>query len=111
MDIKIRMTKGSWNKTKAYFDINFIGISLPFNLTIKGCRLVEGSKGLFVAPPSVKKEVDGETKYDNLVYFGDDTKDKVLNAALAEYNSDGDDHVEEKPLEDLVEAAKNDLPF
>ena len=39
------MTKGDWNKTKAYFDVTFIGMSLPFNLTIKGCRLVEGSKG------------------------------------------------------------------
>ena len=90
MDIKIRMTKGDWNKTKAYFDVIFVGMSLPFNLTVKGCRLVEGSKGLFVAPPSVKKEVDGETKYDNLVFFGDDTKDKVQKAALDEYNGVAD---------------------
>ena len=53
MDIKIRMTKGDWNKTKAYFDVMFVGMSLPFNLTIKGCRLVEGRDGLFVAPPSI----------------------------------------------------------
>ena len=110
MDIKIRMTKGAWNKTKAYFDVNFVGASLPFNLTIKGCRLVEGSKGLFVAPPSVKKEVDGETKYDNLVYFGDDTKDKVLQVALDEYNGN-QEKIEEKPIDDLVAAANDDLPF
>ena len=110
MDIKIRMTKGDWGKTKAYFDVTFIGMSLPFNLTIKGCRLVEGSKGLFVAPPSVKKEVDGETKYDNLVFFGDDTKDKVQKAALDEYNG-GQEVVEEKSTDELVAAAKDDLPF
>ena len=110
MDIKIRMTKGDWNKTKAYFDVTFVGMSLPFNLTIKGCRLVEGSKGLFVAPPSVKKEVDGETKYDNLVFFGDDTKDKVQKAALVEYNG-GQEVVEEKSTDELVAAAKDDLPF
>ena len=106
MDIKIRMTKGDWNKTKAYFDVIFVGISIPFNLTIKGCRLVEGSKGLFISPPSIKKEVDGETKYDNIVFFGDDTKDKVLKAALNEYNG-----VEEISEDELVEAAKNDIPF
>ena len=106
MDINIRMTKGDWGKTKAYFDATFVGMSLPFNLTIKGCRLVEGSKGLFVAPPSIKKEVDGETKYDNMVFFGDDTKDKVLKAALDEYNS-----VEETDPNEPVAAAKDDLPF
>ena len=110
MDIKIRMTKGDWNKTKAYFDVIFVGMSLPFNLTIKGCRLVEGSKGLFVAPPSVKKEVDGETKYDNLVFFGDDTKDKVQRAALDEYNGVAD-APKEVEADDLVSAAKDDLPF
>ena len=110
MDIKIRMTKGDWNKTKAYFDVIFVGMSLPFNLTVKGCRLVEGSKGLFVAPPSVKKEVDGETKYDNLVFFGDDTKDKVQKAALDEYNVVAD-APKEVEADELVSAAKDDLPF
>ena len=110
MEIKIRMTKGYWNKRKAYFDVTFVGMSLPFNLTIKGCRLVEGSKGLFVAPPSVKKEVDGETKYDNMVFFGDDTKDKVLKAALDEHNGVADTP-KEVEADDLVAAAKDDLPF
>ena len=110
MDIKIRMTKGDWNKTKAYFDVTFVGMSLPFNLTIKGCRLVDGSKGLFIAPPSVKKEVDGETKYDNIVFFGDDTKDKVLKAALDEYNGVAD-APKEVAEDELVAAANDDLPF
>ena len=106
MDIKIRMTKGDWNKTKAYFDVTFVGMSLPFNLTIKGCRLVEGSKGLFVSPPSVKKE----DEYQNMVFFGDDTKDKVLKAALDEYNGD-QGAVEEKSTDELIAAATDDLPF
>ena len=110
MDIKIRMTKGDWNKTKAYFDVTFVGMSLPFNLTVKGCRLVEGKDGLFVSPPSIKKEIDGETKYDNMVFFGDDTKDKVLKAALDEYNG-ASEKVEEKSINDLVKNAKDDLPF
>ena len=110
MDIKIRMTKGAWGKTRAYFDVMFIGMSLPFNLTIKGCRLVEGSKGLFVASPSITKEVDGETKYDNIIFFGDDTKDKVLKAALDEYNGVAD-APKEVESDDLVSAATDDLPF
>ena len=106
MEIKIRMTKGDWNKTKAYFDVTFVGMSLPFNLTIKGCRLVEGSKGLFVSPPSVKKE----DEYQNMVFFGDDTKDKVLKAALDEYNGVAD-APKEVEADELVSAAKDDLPF
>ena len=106
MDIKIRMTKGDWNKTKAYFDVMFVGMSLPFNLTIKGCRLVEGRDGLFVAPPSIKKDEE----YQNTVFFGDDTRDKVLKAALYEYNGTLE-VIEQKPIDDLVADAKNDLPF
>ena len=41
MDYQIKMTKGEWGKVKAYFDVTFVGISIPFNLTIKGCRLVD----------------------------------------------------------------------
>lgn len=106
MDIKIRMTKGDWNKTKAYFDVMFVGMSLPFNLTIKGCRLVEGRDGLFVAPPSIKKDEE----YQNMVFFGDDTRDKVLKAALNEYNGTLE-VIEQKPIDDLVVDAKNELPF
>ena len=106
MDIKIRMTKGDWNKTKAYFDVMFVGMSLPFNLTIKGCRLVEGRDGLFVATPSIKKDEE----YQNTVFFGDDTRDKVLKAALNEYNGTLE-VIEQKPIDDLVADAKNDLPF
>ena len=106
MDIKIRMTKGDWNKIKAYFDVTFVGMSLPFNLTVKGCRLVEGKDGLFVSPPSIKKE----DEYQNMVFFGDDTKDKVLKAALDEYHG-VNEVVEEKSTEELVAAAKDDLPF
>ena len=106
MDIKIRMTKGDWNKTKAYFDVMFVGMSLPFNLTIKGCRLVEGKDGLFVSPPSIKKDEE----YQNTVFFGDDTRDKVLKAALNEYNGTLE-VIEQKPIDDLVADAKNELPF
>ena len=106
MDIKIRMTKGDWNKTRAYFDVIFVGMSLPFNLTVKGCRLVEGKDGLFVSPPQVKKDEE----YQNIVFFGDDTREKVLKAALDEYNGVAV-VVEEKSIDELVEESKGELPF
>jgi len=106
MDIKIRMTKGDWNKTRAYFDVIFVGMSSPFNLTVKGCRLVEGKDGLFVSPPSIKKE----DEYQNIVFFGDDTREKVSKAALDEYNGVAD-VVEEKSIDELVEESKGELPF
>ena len=61
---------------------------------------------MFVSPPSIKKD----DEYKNIVWFGDEIKDQILNAALKEYNG-VNDQAEEKDLGDLVEAAKNDLPF
>ena len=114
-DIRIIMTKGEWGKIRAYFDVNFIGMSIPFNLTIKGCRLIQGTDSLFVSPPSVKKTISGdestngsETKYENIVIFGDEVKHDVLRAALAEYNGENQEKVEEKSMEGVI---KDDLPF
>ena len=109
MDIKIRMTKGDWNKTKAYFDVMFVGMSLPFNLTIKGCRLVEGENGLFVSLPSIRKEKDGEVDYQQVVYVNDDLKKLIHDSAKARYED-----ANEVRLHDNKEDAgynEKDLPF
>ena len=46
----------------------------------------------------------------NIVFFGDDTREKVLKAALDEYNGVAD-VVEEKSIDELVEESKGELPF
>ena len=58
-----RMTKGSWGKIVAFFDLKIQG------MTIKGWKLISGNDGLFVGVPSIKKE-DGT--YDNQVLVDKD---------------------------------------
>ena len=94
------MKKGSWGKTKAYFDVEIGGV------TIKGCRLVEGENGLFASMPSIKKEKDGEVNYQTMVFLSDELKVSVLNSAKARY----EDTNEVKTYDNEADAL-NDLPF
>ena len=60
------MKKGSWGKTKAYFDVEIGAI------TIKGCRLVEGQNGLFASMPTktqdaIKVTDEQKNKYQELL--------------------------------------------
>ena len=58
-----RMTKGSWGKIRAFFNVKVNGF------TIKGFKLIEGINGMFVGVPSIKKEDDS---YDNIVIIDKD---------------------------------------
>ena len=62
-----RMTKGSWGKIRAFFNVKLQGI------TIKGFKLIECINGMFVGVPSIKKEDDS---YDNIVIID---KDVIVN--------------------------------
>ena len=88
MNITIaRMKKGDYGKTKAFFDVS-VNNADGFDLTINGCRLVEGPSGLFLSAPSDRKEVDGETKYYPIVWFGESTLKKIQAQAVDEYKKD-----------------------
>lgn len=52
----------------------------PF-LTVKGCRIVQGSKGEFVSWPATKNEKTG--KYWNHVYAGEAFATHILTLAKA----------------------------
>lgn len=67
------------SKTKA-----FIEVCLDETLIIKGMRLVEGSKGLFLSFPSTKGK-DG--KYYNLIYSMDkEFTGQLEEACIKKYN-------------------------
>ena len=108
MEYKIdKMRKGNWGKIVAFFDLKFVGMTSHFDMTIKGFKLVEGVNGKFVSMPSQKGNDD---EYHDTVWTDKDTREIINKLAEKAYNSD-DKQVEEKPIEELVEAAKNDLPF
>ena len=108
MEYKIdRMKKGSWGKIVAFFDLKFVGMTSHFDMTIKGFKLVEGVNGKFVSMPSQKGD-DGE--YRDNVFADKDTRNILNNLAIKAFESEGEE-IEEKPMEELIAAAKDDLPF
>ena len=72
-----RMTKGSWGKIVAFFDIEVSGV------TVKGFKLISGIDGLFIGVPSIKKE-DGS--YENTVFIEKEKLPILTQAALMEYD-------------------------
>ena len=74
-----RMTKGTWGKIVAFFDLDCNGI------IVKGFKLIQGENGMFVGVPSVKNK-DGE--YDNTVIIPEkETSGNLLEIAQKEYES------------------------
>ena len=70
------MTKGSWGKIKAFFNVKVNGF------TIKGFKLIEGINGMFVGVPSIKKEDD---TYDNTVLIDKDVMEDLKKTANKYY--------------------------
>lgn len=71
------MTKGSWGKILAFFDVELSG------MTVKGFKLISGQDGMFVGVPSVKKE-DGS--YDNTVFVEKEKMPMLTQIATMEYD-------------------------
>ena len=96
------MKKGTWGKTKAYFDVEIGAI------TIKGCRLVEGQNGLFASMPTKTQEQDdGNVVYQNIVYLDKELLIEVLNVAKIRY----EEPIDEVKSYNSTEEASKDLPF
>jgi DNA-binding cell septation regulator SpoVG len=75
-----RMSKGEWNKVKAFFDLQ-----TEEGFTLKGFKLVEGATGMFVGFPSQQNK-DGE--YQDTIFADKTLRQKVNQAALEHYNTD-----------------------
>ncbi len=55
---EISMATGEWSKTRAYATVKFTN-----GLTVNGVKVIMGTKGLFVALPSIKRK-NKETQAD-----------------------------------------------
>ncbi|GAB4299320.1 MAG: hypothetical protein Kow0098_25680 [Ignavibacteriaceae bacterium] len=71
------LNNGKGGKTLAFFDIE-----TDDGIIIKGFRLINGSKGMFLSEPDEKGK-DG--RFHNTVALPKEMKDKLLNLALEEY--------------------------
>ena len=74
------MTKGSWGKIRAFFDLQ-----TQEGFTIKGFKLVEGINGLFVGFPSQKGNDD---EYRDTVWAERELKDTITQLAIKEYGQE-----------------------
>ena len=75
-----RMTKGSWGKIRAFFDLQ-----TEEGFTIKGFKLVEGINGIFVGFPSQKGNDD---EYRDTVWADRELKDELGQLAIKEYGQE-----------------------
>ena len=75
-----KMHKGDYGNIKAYFDL-----LTDEGITIKGFKLVDAGKGMFVGFPS-KKGSDEE--YHPTVWAEGDIKDKIEEMAKLEYSGE-----------------------
>ena len=85
-----RMTKGEWNKVRAFFDLES-----EEGFTIKGFTLVYGNDGMFVGFPSQKNN-DGE--YQDTIFADKMLRQKVNKLALDYYNDDSSNSSENVPF-------------
>jgi len=76
----IKKLDGS-GKTKAFVDVNINDAIL-----IKGFRVVDGSKGLFIGMPG-RQGSDGKW-YNNISLLDDDAKDTLTTAVLGAYENE-----------------------
>jgi len=88
-----RMSKGDWNKVKAFFDLE-----TDEGFTIKGFKVVQGNDGMFVGFPSQKNK-DGE--YQDTIFADKTLRQKVNQVAIEHYNNGGSNETK----------ADDDLPF
>lgn len=80
-NVTITRLKSSTGNLMAYADI-----TLNKSLVVKGLRLINGQKGLFVAFPSTKGKDD---KYYDIVFPIDrETREHISEAVVEEYNKD-----------------------
>jgi len=95
-----RMTKGSWGKIRAFFDVR-----TEEGLVVKGFKLVEGSNGPFVGMPSQK---DNSGNYNDTVYAEQPIREELTKLAIESY---GGDFVQAGPAAEPPPFSEDDIPF
>lgn len=68
---------------RGFFDLRYHG------LVIKGCRLMSGSNGLWIALPQKKAEKDGENQYFDQMYLTQPEGEHVRKLVLVDLQAQG----------------------
>lgn len=78
-DVRVYLFNGENSSLKA-----FASITIDDEIVIKGLRIVDGNRGLFIAFPSTYSEKDDEY-YDNVFPIKKETRDYITEQVLAAY--------------------------
>ena len=68
---------------RGFFDLRYHG------LTIKGCRLMNGTNGLWFSFPQIKAEENGETKYYDQMFLTSLEREHVRKLVLIDLEQQG----------------------
>jgi DNA-binding cell septation regulator SpoVG len=68
---------------RGFFDLRYYG------LTIKGCRLMTGNTGLWIALPQQKGERDGQVEYFDQMFLTPPEREHVRRLAVADLEAQG----------------------
>ena len=83
LDIRVYPLEEPQGNTKA-----FASVSVDDSVAIRGVRVVEGEKGLFVTMPQSKSEKDGKTDYHDVAFpINGDLRKAINKAILNEYSA------------------------
>lgn len=90
---RMNLVKDSKSKVKA-----FVSICIDDSISINDCKIVQGADDLFVTMPTRAYEKDGETKYANIVFVGnEELYDDITESVLDEYEQKSFDEEKKKP--------------
>lgn len=85
MKVKVYPIPNPQGAVKAFASVDLDG------LTINDVKIIDGKNGLFVSMPTRSYEVDGETKYSQIIYISDEELyNSICDAVLAEYDRGGE---------------------
>ncbi len=90
---------------RGFFDLRYHG------LTIKGCRLMNGNKGLWFSFPQIKADENGEVTYYDQMFLTALEREHVRKLVLLDLQQQG--HLEQsepKPTQRRRSAAQHQTP-
>lgn len=78
----IEMATGEWSQIRAYATIQMAN-----GLIIKGVKVIQGKKGLFVGLPSVKKQKDGKDVWEDCLAFASEEDKNAFSETVIQFYS------------------------
>ena len=88
-DVQVRIIERNKNSKI----VAFADVILNESFCVKNCRIIDGSKGIFVVMPSIKNNKTGN--FDDVVYpINKETREEINNAILEKYKKEAKNDID-----------------